>query len=252
MTAVLSTDVPTLPAMLQTRAHELGDATFLRNKDVTWSYGEFARRVAEVAGGLRGLGVGGGDVVGIVLPNGPEYLEAWWAVLWLGGVFNPVNPALTGREAVGILSDSGASVVICEADTAAALEAQRAELPALREITLVDRAAADPLARLRTDPVAEPAAIGWDDLCSLVYTSGTTGRPKGAMLTHGNFIANIRMLGELIPVGRGDIMGMVLPLFHVNAQMVTTMTPMLLGAQVAMWERFSARTFWETVARFEP
>jgi acyl-CoA synthetase (AMP-forming)/AMP-acid ligase II len=60
------------------------------------------------------------------------------------------------------------------------------------------------------------------------------------------------MLGELVPVGRGDIMGMVLPLFHVNAQMVTTVMPMLLGARVAMWERFSASTFWDTVARFEP
>jgi long-chain acyl-CoA synthetase len=252
MTVVLATDVATLPELLRTRAQEIGDETFLRDKDVTWSYGELARRVAEVAGGLRARGVGRGDVVGIVLPNGPEYVEAWWGVLWLGAVFNPVNPALTAREAGGILVDSGASVVICEPATAAALEERRDELPALRDVVLVDRAAADPLAALRGDAVAEPERIGWDTLASLVYTSGTTGRPKGAMLSHGNFIANIRMLGELVPVGRGDVMGMVLPLFHVNAQMVTTMMPMLLGAQVAMWERFSASTFWETVARFEP
>jgi long-chain acyl-CoA synthetase len=252
MTAALSTEIATLPELLRTRAQELGDATFVRDKDVDWSYGEFARRVAEIAGGLRALGVGRGDVVGIVLPNGPEYLEAWWAILWLGGVFNPVNPALTGREAVGILSDSGASVVICEQPTAAVLDERRSQLPALREVVLVDRAASDPMSALRASPVGEPEHTGWDDLCSLVYTSGTTGRPKGAMLSHGNFIANIRMLGELVPVGRSDIMGMVLPLFHVNAQMVTTMMPMLLGAQVAMWERFSASTFWDTVARFEP
>ena len=252
MTAVLSTDVATLPQLLRTRAQELGDATFLRYKDLEWSYGEFARRVSEVAGGLRALGVGRGDVVGIVLPNGPEYLEAWWGALWLGAVFNPVNPALTGHEAVGILSDSGASVVICEQVTATTLDERRSDLPALREVVVVDRSGADPLAALRAAAQSEPADIGWDTLCSLVYTSGTTGRPKGAMLTHGNFIANIRMLGELIPVGRGDVMGMVLPLFHVNAQMVTTMTPLLLGAQVAMWERFSASAFWQTVARYEP
>jgi acyl-CoA synthetase (AMP-forming)/AMP-acid ligase II len=205
-----------------------------------------------VAGGLRAHGVGRGDVVGVVLPNGPEYIEAWWAILWLGAVFNPVNPALTGREAAGILADSGASLVICEQDIASALDEHATELPRLRETVLVDRACADPLVALRGDAVAEPAAVGWDGLASLVYTSGTTGRPKGAMLTHGNFIANIRMLGELVPVGRDDVLGMVLPLFHVNAQMVTTMMPMLLGAQVAMWDRFSASTFWETVARFEP
>ena len=252
MTAVLSTDVATLPALLRTRAHELGDATFLRDERVTWSYAELARRVSEVAGGLRAHGVGRGDVVGVVLPNGPEYIEAWWAILWLGAVFNPVNPALTGREAAGILADSGASLVICEQDIASALDEHATELPRLRETVLVDRACADPLVALRGDAVAEPAAVGWDGLASLVYTSGTTGRPKGAMLTHGNFIANIRMLGELVPIGRGDVLGMVLPLFHVNAQMVTTMMPMLLGAQVAMWDRFSASTFWETVARFEP
>jgi len=251
MTAVLSTDLASLPALLQRRAHELGEATFVRDEHVTWSYGEFAERVAQIAGGLRASGVRAGDVVGVVLPNGREYLEAWWAILWLGGVFNPVNPALAGREIVGILSDSGASTVLCEEATARALEEQRAELPLLRDVVVVDRAEGDPLTRLRADAVA-PADVDWDDLCSLVYTSGTTGRPKGAMLSHGNFIANIRMLGELVPVGRGDTLGMVLPLFHVNAQMVTTMMPMLLGAQVAMWQRFSASTFWETVARFEP
>jgi long-chain acyl-CoA synthetase len=250
--AVLSVDVATLPELLRTRAHELDDAPFVRDTDVAWSYGEFARRVAQVAGGLRALGVRRGDVVAIVLPNGPAFLEAWWGLLWLGGVFNPVNPALTGREAVGILADSGASVVVCEQTTAATLDEHRAALPALREIVAVERGAPDPLARLRGDPVPEPADVRADDLCSLIYTSGTTGRPKGAMLSHGNFVANIRMLGELLPVGRGDVMGMVLPLFHANAQVVTTMTPMLLGAQIAMWERFSASAFWDTVARFEP
>jgi long-chain acyl-CoA synthetase len=87
---------------------------------------------------------------------------------------------------------------------------------------------------------------------SLVYTSGTTGRPKGAMLSHRNFLADTRMLAELVPAVRGDVLGMVLPLFHVNAQLVTTVMPMLMGAQVAMWDRFSASTFWATVAAFEP
>ena len=73
------------------------------------------------------------------------------------------------------------------------------------------------------------------------------------MLSHRNFIVgHAGMLGELVPVVRGDMLGMVLPLFHVNAQVVTTVMPMLIGAEVAMWERFSASTFWATVARFEP
>jgi long-chain acyl-CoA synthetase len=252
MSGVLSTDVQTLPELLDVRARELAGERFVRDARTSWTYGELAERVREVAGGLRALGVQRGDVVGIVLPNGPEYLEAWWAVLWLGAVFNPVNPDLTVREATGILADSGASVVIARDPRAAELDASRDELPALREVVTVP-SEGDPLGALRGHgSVPEPAAIDGDDLMSLVYTSGTTGRPKGAMLSHRNFIADTRMLAELVPAGRGDVLGMVLPLFHVNAQLVTTVMPMLMGAQVAMWDRFSASTFWDTVARFEP
>jgi long-chain acyl-CoA synthetase len=252
MTHVLSTEPATLPQLLLTRAGELGDEPFVRDARQAWSYGEFAHRVTQIAAGLRGAGVDSGDVVGVVLRNGPEYLEVWWAILWLGAVFNPVNPELTGREAAGILADSGAIVVVCDDVTAAMLSDHRGEL-SVREVIVADPSCPDPLAALRGDGTADqPAAIAPDDLASLVYTSGTTGRPKGAMLTHGNFLANTWMLAEPRPLGRGDTMGMVLPLFHVNAQVVTTMVPMLIGGRVAMWDRFSASTFWSTVAEFEP
>jgi long-chain acyl-CoA synthetase len=250
---VLCTEIETLPQLLQTRAAELGEARFVRDARQTWSYAELAHRVTEIAAGLRARGVAQGDVVGVVLPNGPEYLEVWWAILWLGAVFNPVNPDLTTREAVAILEDSGAVAIACRTDRVPEFEAARAELPALRELIAVQPGVPDPLHALRGDGViGEPAAAGGDDLMSLVYTSGTTGRPKGAMLSHRNFLADTRMLAELVPAVRGDVLGMVLPLFHVNAQLVTTVMPMLIGAEVAMWDRFSASTFWKTVAEFEP
>jgi long-chain acyl-CoA synthetase len=250
---VLSTEIETLPQLLRTRAGELGEARFVRDARRSWSYAEFAHRVTEIAGGLRARGIEQGEVVGVVLPNGPEYLEVWWAVLWIGAVFNPVNPDLTTREAVGILADSGAVAIVCREDRAADFDAARGELAALRVVLEVAAGADDPLHRLRgAPPVEEPAPMRADDLMSLVYTSGTTGRPKGAMLSHRNFLADTRMLAELVPAVRGDVLGMVLPLFHVNAQLVTTVMPMLMGAQVAMWDRFSASTFWATVAEFEP
>jgi long-chain acyl-CoA synthetase len=253
MTTVLSTELSTLPELVATRARELGDAPFLASAGVNWSYREFAFRVSEIAAGLRGLGVGPGDVVGVVLRNGPEYLEIWWAILWLGAVFNPVNPDLTGREAAQILGDSGAMTVVCHEAIAVALEAHRQQLPGLVQMVTVDSASTDPLAALRRDgTVPSPAPVAPSDLAALVYTSGTTGRPKGAMLTHDNFLADAWMLAELLPIGRGDVLGMVLPLFHVNAQVVTTLVPLLIGAQIAMWEHFSASSFWATVAQFEP
>jgi long-chain acyl-CoA synthetase len=251
MSAVLSTDVRTLPELLRVRAAELGDEPFVRDAYQDWSYAEFAHRVTEVAAGLRASGVGEGDVVGVILPNSPHFLEVWWATLWLGATFNPVNPALTAREAVGILEDSGAVCVVCTAEAAAGLSEHRDKLPSLREVVIAE--VPDQAAALRGHgTVDEPARVHPRDLAHLVYTSGTTGRPKGAMLAHENFLANAWQLGEPLPVGRGDAMGMVLPLFHVNAQLVTTIIPLFLGARVAMWERFSASQFWAEVARFEP
>src|SRR4051794_15222139 len=81
MTAVLSNDAATLPELLYARARELGDALFVRDARIAWSYEEFGRRVTEVAGGLRSLGVDSGDVVAVILPNCPQYLEAWWGIL---------------------------------------------------------------------------------------------------------------------------------------------------------------------------
>jgi long-chain acyl-CoA synthetase len=253
MTTVLSSDPATLPELLHTRAHELGDARFVRDARISWSYADFAERVGEVAAGLQSLGVGAGDVVAVILQNCPPYLEAWWGILWTGAVFNPVNPSYTGREAAQILEDSGASVVICDEPMAAALEPHLGELAAVRHVVVVRPDAEDPLAELREAGAAPaPAEVRPDDLAALVYTSGTTGRPKGAMLSHHNYMTDIRMFAELLPLARGDALGMVLPLFHANAQVVTTMTPMLIGAQVAMWDKFSASGFWATVAEFEP
>ena len=251
MYEALTTDFESLPELLRVRASELGEQRFVRDIHQEWTYAEFAQRVTEVAAGLRELGVRQGDVVGVILPNSPHYLEVWWGILWLGATFNPVNPALTSREAVNILADSEASVVVCGPEAAAGLEERRDELPRLREIVAAE--GSDPAAPLRGHgTVDEHAKIGAGDLASFVYTSGTTGRPKGAMLGHGNFLANAWQLGEPLPVSRGDTLGMVLPLFHVNAQVVTTVIPLFLGAQVAMWERFSASQFWADVERFEP
>ncbi|HEY0410258.1 MAG TPA: class I adenylate-forming enzyme family protein, partial [Candidatus Dormibacteraeota bacterium] len=250
MYRALQTDFDSLPQLLAARAGEIGDERFVRNAELEWTFGEFHARVTEVAAGLQELGVKQGDVVGVILPNSPHYLEVWWAILWLGGIFNPVNPALTAREATGILTDSEAVVAVCTPEAAAGLEEHRDQLPKLREIVAAD--GTDPAATLRGHgTVEEHATISPDDLCAFVYTSGTTGRPKGAMLGHGNFLANAWQLGEPLPVSRGDTLGMVLPLFHCNAQLVTTVMPMMIGADVAMWDRFSASAFWQTAAEFE-
>ena len=111
------------------------------------------------------------------------------------------------------------------------------------DLTLDALAAAGPGAEIRTER---------DDLAALLYTSGTTGKPKGATLTHGDVIANAAMSSERLPLAPGDRVGMMLPLFHVNAQIVTFVIPMMIGCEVVMWDRFSASQFWQTVEELTP
>ena len=91
-----------------------------------------------------------------------------------------------------------------------------------------------------------------DDLAAILYTSGTTGQPKGAMLTHRNYLVDCAVGAELVPLVEGERVGMMLPLFHANAQVVTFMLPIMIGAEVVMWERFSASTFWQTIDEYKP
>ncbi len=247
--------INTVPELLRAQASRIPDQPFVRWRGQSVSYGEFDARTDALAAGLADLGVEPGDVVSVMLPNCLEFLEAWWAILKAGGVFGPINPAFTTPEAAYVLGHSQAVAVVTDARGAGTLAGAggTAELARLRHLISVEDGgdlALDSLAS-RGGEVPAPRR-GTDDLATLMYTSGTTGKPKGAMLTHGNVLANAAMGAELLPLVAGERVGMILPLFHVNAQIVTCVIPMMVGCEVAMWERFSASTFWQTVAELEP
>ncbi|MBV8220732.1 MAG: AMP-binding protein, partial [Solirubrobacterales bacterium] len=245
----------TMPDLLRVQASRIPSQPFVRYRGRSISYGEFDARTDALAAGLADLGVKPGDVVSVMLPNRPELLEAWWAILKAGGVFGPINPAFTTPEAAYVVGHSQAVAVITDSRGAATLAGARGtpELTRLRHVISVDDGG-----ELSLDSLAarggEATAIGRGpgDLATLMYASGTTGKPKGAMLTHANVLANAAMGAELLPLAAGERVGMILPLFHVNAQIVTCVIPMMVGCEVVMWERFSASTFWETVAEIEP
>jgi long-chain acyl-CoA synthetase len=241
-------DLETLPDLLRSQARRNPDQPFVRFKQRALSYGEFDARTDELAAGLGELGVAPGDVVSVLLPNCIEFLEAWWAILKAGGVLGPVNPAYIGSEAGYIIGHSEAVALITDARGADVVANE--ELPCLRSVISIDDGGLDGLAG-RGGSTPTPAR-GLDDLAAILYTSGTTGKPKGAMLTHRNELVNAAMGAELLPLGPGDRVGMLLPLFHANAQVVTCLIPMMIGLEVVMWERFSASTFWDTVAELRP
>jgi long-chain acyl-CoA synthetase len=248
-------DLNTLPDLLRMRARESPNQPFANFAGQGWTYGDFDARTDALAGGLAELGVGPGDVVSVFLPNSLEFLQAWWAILKVGAVFGPVNPAYTSSEAAYVINHSRAVAIVSDAGGAAKVAAAREQLPRLREVVSIEPGVpgAVTLDDLASRTSGTPQLTGTaGDLASILYTSGTTGKPKGAMLSHRNLIVNTTQCAELVPLSEGERVGMLLPLFHANAQVVTTLMPMLIGLEVMMWERFSASEFWARVQEFRP
>jgi long-chain acyl-CoA synthetase len=208
-----------------------------------------------VANGLRALGVGKGDVVSVYLPNCPQFFYTWFGIVKLGAVFGPVNAMFKGDEVRHVISDSGAVVAVTSRALLDTINAAREGCPALREVICLEGQA--PGAKAFDDlldhpPEVEPVSLARDDLAAIVYTSGTTGRPKGAMLSQFNYVWDTMAAVDVIPIQPGqDRLGLILPLFHVNAQL-TSLSQLYVGGAVAMWERFSPGDFWETVQHYRP
>jgi long-chain acyl-CoA synthetase len=242
-----------LPDVLREQSGRIGDQPFIHWRDRTVTYAEFDKRTDELAAGLADLGIKPGDVVSVLLPNCLEFLEAWWAILKADAVFGPINPANTTPEVAYVLEHSKAVAVVTDARGAGVIAPERERLQGLGQVISTEDGGDLTLDSLAGRGGAVPTLDrGGDDLAAILYTSGTTGKPKGATLTHANILANAAMAAELVPLGPGERVGMMLPLFHANAQIVTCVIPMTIGCEVVMWERFSASTFWETVERFKP
>ncbi|MEU4212823.1 long-chain fatty acid--CoA ligase [Streptomyces sp. NPDC026206] len=186
--------------------------------------------VRAVGRGLITLGVRPDDRVAILAETRPEWTHAHFGALAAGAVVVPVYPTAGEDELAWVLGDSAASVVVCEnAAQAARVEAVRAKLPGLRHLVLIDGdggaaripvlghlPAGAPLEEL----LARSAARRSEDLCTIVYTSGTTGLPKGCRLTHGNIVANQDATAHLSEGGPGDTTYLYLPLAHILGQLI--------------------------------
>ncbi len=244
-----------LRELVELYREELADKTCIYWRDEEISYRQLDDRVNQVANGLKALGVKKGDVVSVYLPNCPDYFYVWFGILKLGAVFGPINALFKGDEVRHVLSDSGAVALITSEALMPTINAVRGSCPALRHVVCLEGATsgASAYGDLLNQPTElDGVDISRDDLAAIVYTSGTTGKPKGAMISHWNCVWDTMASAELIPVSpREGCLGLVLPLFHANAQ-ITSLTQFLTGGAVALWERFSPSDFWETVARYQP
>ncbi|MDX1620555.1 MAG: long-chain fatty acid--CoA ligase, partial [Nitriliruptorales bacterium] len=221
--------------------------------------GELDAAVDAGAAGLHGIGIEPGDRVALVLGNVPAFVEAYYAVLRAGAIAVPLNPGSTADELRYVLEDSGARAVVVRAGLLDAVVEIQGQLDTLEHVIVVGETRADGLRRWRdllaASRDAEPpgdTARGGDDLAALVYTSGTTGRPKAAMLTHANLAANQdQSLAGRFRIGSDDTVLLVLPLFHIYALNVGLGASLKVGASMLLLERFDPATSLEEIAHHD-
>jgi len=214
-------DIPLTPLEFARRARRLyADREAVVDGDQHWSYGEFFERCDRYSSVLQGLGVGAGDRVATLSPNTHAQLESFYAVPQLGAVLVPMNYRLIAEDFVYLLNHSGAKVVCVHSDYLEAMDGIRERIPGVQHFVSfggprpgwIDYEAAVAAAT----PAFECPPIAEGDLLTINYTSGTTSRPKGVMITHRN--AWVNSVGTLVhvPMTPADRYLWTLPMFHAN------------------------------------
>lgn len=253
-------------------ARDYPEAPALQFFGRTTSYRELKDAIERAAAGLRALGVSRGDTVAIVLPNCPQHIIAFYAILRLGAVAVEHNPLYTPRELRKQFEDHGAKTAIVWSKVVSTVQQFPADV-AVTNVVSVDVTRAMPatlrfalhlpLAKARESRAAlterTSGAIAWekllqapplpasfpapatDDVAIIQYTSGTTGTPKGAVLTHRNLLSNARQAQEWVPQiqrGNGCVVYAVLPMFHAYGLTLCLTFAMSMGARLVLFPRF--------------
>jgi long-chain acyl-CoA synthetase len=204
----------------------------------TYSYAELRSQTLFVAGILRQqFRVQPGDRVGLWLKNRPEFIPALFGILHAGAVVVPINNFLKPAEVSFILRDAGIDVVITDQELAGNFETLRAAFPSLQFMVIEEAFESFPMApghvKFETEILKNPSRAE-SDLAILLYTSGTTGRPKGAMLSHGNLLHNVASCRQCLHTVQEDRFAVLLPMFHSYMITVGLMLPLLVGASVVL------------------
>jgi crotonobetaine/carnitine-CoA ligase len=222
---------------------------------VHYTYAEVNQRVNRTASALRSLGIAPGDRIGVMLPNDVDFPVCWLAIARLGAVMVPTNTGYQERDLTYVLHDSGARAIIIHADYVPRLRAVRATLPSLEQVIVVGASADvvgddhDYAALLAgADAAFAPAEVAADALLNIQYTSGTTGFPKGCMLSHDYWLLLGQTAAHFMKLGAGDVDLTTQPFYYMDPQW-NTVACLMAGASLVIMERFSASRFWDTVQR---
>ncbi|WP_027343506.1 long-chain-fatty-acid--CoA ligase [Hamadaea tsunoensis] len=237
--------MPNLARNLAATAERLPGNVAVRLDDLAVTYADLAAQARSTAGALRELGVRPGDRVGLMLPNLPAFPALYYGILWAGGVVVPMNPLLKSREIEYYLSDSGSRILITYAD--AATEAKTGADAAGTTLLI-----AHPVTGIEAggEPAGDVTERDDEDTAVILYTSGTTGRPKGAELTHANLGRNAEVAARtLFELTSDDVIMGCLPLFHSFGQSCGMNTAVLAGAALTLIPRFDPAKALQVIGR---
>ena len=231
------------------------DKDYLVFKDHTFTFKDMDRLSRQVAYGLSSHGLKKGDRVAVLIGNRPEFIFVWWALLRVGAVMVPINLRLSMGEIVYIIAHCDAKAVVFENTFQPHRNRLQTECAGVDFWVGVDEnpdgSTINDFLQLADDPPDSDVTIRLDDMALVLYTSGTTGFPKGVIHTHGDYLLTAESFSRNIRLTTQDRLLTANPLFHVNAQFYSCMGTLFSGATFILVEKFSASRWWTWTRRYK-
>ncbi|NPC92102.1 fatty acid--CoA ligase family protein [Bacillus sp. WMMC1349] len=230
--------------------------------DQTETYGGLQEKIDRFAGGLYEIGVKKGDHIALLLGNTPHFLVSFFGALKAGAVIIPINPTYTPTEIGYLLKNGDVKVVVADGKLLPLYEKMHEMFPKIEQVILCETS--EPLqesenlqvnkklksfANLMKSSVRVFSEPNQDDIAAILYTSGTTGKPKGAMLTHQNLFSNANDVAQYLTMDEDDLVVAALPMFHVFCLTVCMNAPLMNGAAVLIMPKFSPSAVFELVKK---
>ncbi len=244
----------TIGELVDLQAERYGDKPFIISPDGprVVTYRQLGECVNRIADSLCQQGIGKDDKVSILLPNIPEYAYIFFGAMKLGAVANPINVYLKAPELQFVLEHAEGKVVVVSTDFLPLLQEVWQQWGKTLPVALLNEGDED--LHFKKAPVrapSPPAEVSPEDDAELLYTTGTTGRPKGVLLTHNNLLSEAQFIVDGHGFTENDRALCLLPFFHINGQVVNLISGIFSGGSIILPRRFSARVFWSTLADYE-
>jgi long-chain acyl-CoA synthetase len=248
---------PTVPLhdMMRATAARFPDRPAITFKDEATTFARFELESNRLANGLAALGLTTGDRLALYLPNCPQYEFAFYAASKLGAIACPMNPSYREREITYQVNDSGAKVLMTHSSLWPIVEASRPNVPGLDRVVVIGADGSDGRGIAYDEVIdsgsADPPSVRVDQsqLVALPYSSGTTGLPKGVMLTHRTLVCNLLQYMHASGIGQGDTFPIFLPLSHIYGVMLMN-TALGSGANQILMERFDLDALVSAIQKY--